>query len=392
MGASRSPGRQPDPVGEGSGSSDEGSPLSLSICVAGALFLLVGTALAIDAVRDGGSALVAVLDIVLFWIPGVTFVYGGYWLPRSGIPARYYPRIAAWALGGVVVMYGFIALRDLHPGISVEWSIGTQAIGLTLGSVGGFVIGIQRVRTAIRTEQLEDRTRELEANERELERQNAQLERFAGVVSHDLRNPLSVARGNLELVRDERDDGDRLRAIADAHARMEALIDDLLTLARQGEAIDATETVHPAELSRVCWKEFSTGDATLSVEDVPPLAGDPDRLRQLFENLFRNSVEHGSTGSRASPGDSVEHGGEDVTVTVGTLPDRDGFYVADDGPGIPESERERVLESGYSTAEEGTGFGLAIVAEIARAHGWDVRVVESTDGGARFEFSGVEFD
>jgi hypothetical protein len=61
-----------------------------------------------------------------------------------------------------------------------------------------------------------------------------------------------------------------------------------------------------------------------------------------------------------------------VTVTVGTL--GDGFYVADDGPGIPEDERERVFEAGYSTTESGSGFGLAIVERVADAHGWSVHV------------------
>lgn len=75
-------------------------------------------------------------------------------------------------------------------------------------------------------------------------------------------------------------------------------------------------------------------------------------------------------------------------MTVGDLPD--GFHVADDGPGIPEEARERVFESGYSTVEDGTGFGLNIVAEIAEAHGWDVDIDESRAGGARFEFTGVE--
>jgi signal transduction histidine kinase len=98
-------------------------------------------------------------------------------------------------------------------------------------------------------------------------------------------------------------------------------------------------------------------------------------LQQLFENLFRNALEHGET---------VE------TVAVGALGDGPGFYVADDGVGIPESERDEVFESGYTTNEDGTGFGLAIVTDIADAHGWDVTVTESESGGARFEVRGVD--
>jgi signal transduction histidine kinase len=109
-----------------------------------------------------------------------------------------------------------------------------------------------------------------------------------------------------------------------------------------------------------------TVDATLVTATERTVRADRSRLGQLFENPFRNSVEHGSTGSRAEPGDSVEHGGPDVTITVGDLPD--GCYVGDDGPGIPAAERDDVFALGHSTAAEGTGFGPPIVNPVARAH------------------------
>jgi PAS domain S-box-containing protein len=225
------------------------------------------------------------------------------------------------------------------------------------------------------------------ARARELERKNERLEEFASIVSHDLRNPLSVAEGQVELLRGECD-SDRLDALQRAHDRMETLVEDLLTLARQGEAVSDTEPVNLAETVEACWRTVSTADADLRVGADCVVGADPSRLKQLIENLLRNAVEHGSTSSRSAAEDPVEHRGADVTVWVGDLDG--GFYVADDGPGIPESERERVFESGHSTAAEGTGFGLAIVAEVAAAHGWAVEVVESDAGGARFEVTGVE--
>jgi signal transduction histidine kinase len=102
------------------------------------------------------------------------------------------------------------------------------------------------------------------------------------------------------------------------------------------------------------------------------VAADPTMLRQALENLFRNAVDHVGT---------------DVTVCVG--PREDGFYVADDGPGIPADERDQVLELGYSTDPEGTGFGLGIVGQVADAHDWTLAVTESASGGSRFEFTGV---
>ncbi|WP_309221729.1 HAMP domain-containing sensor histidine kinase [Halorussus sp. MSC15.2] len=77
-----------------------------------------------------------------------------------------------------------------------------------------------------------------------------------------------------------------------------------------------------------------------------------------------------------------------MTVRVGSLDG--GFYVEDDGPGIPEDERGRVFERGYTTTADGTGVGLAVVGDIAERHGWEVRTTESEDGGARFEIRGVE--
>ena len=204
-----------------------------------------------------------------------------------------------------------------------------------------------------------------------------QLEQFASVVSHDLRNPLGVARGRAEILGEELD-SEHLEAIENAHDRMEALIDDLLALAREGNQVDRTEVVDLATLVDGCWRTVDTGDATLRV-DVPPdrrVHADTSRLRQLLENLFRNSVEHGGPG---------------VTVTVGDLSDGDGFYVADDGPGSPEADREEVFEAGFSTNTEGTGFGLSIVEQIATAHGWTVGLHDG-DGGARFEIRDVDLE
>ena len=209
---------------------------------------------------------------------------------------------------------------------------------------------------------------------RELERQNERLEEFASMVSHDLRNPLTVAKGQLEIARMD-DDREELAETATALDRMEELIDDLLAMARQGQPIEETEPTSLGSVADSAWTMIEADGAALDVADDATVLADPDRLQQLFENLFRNAVEHGET---------VE------TVAVGALGDGAGFYVADDGVGIPGPKRDEVFESGYTTNRDGTGFGLAIVTDIADAHGWDVTVSESEFGGARFEVRGVE--
>ncbi|WP_323675365.1 PAS domain S-box protein [Halorubellus sp. PRR65] len=240
------------------------------------------------------------------------------------------------------------------------------------------------------------------ADERELERQNERLDEFVGVVSHDLRNPLGVAKGYLETARAECD-AETLDDVATALDRMDAIITDTLTLAREGQCVADLDDLDLERLARGCWGMVATDGATIDVVDDVHIKGDRDRVKHVLENLFRNSVEHGSPCSQAEPGNSVEHGSASdraasgdatgaggVTVTVGALDDEDGFFVADDGPGIPESERETVFQSGYTTNPEGTGFGLPIVKQLAEAHGWRVRLTESESGGARFEFTGVE--
>jgi PAS domain S-box-containing protein len=203
--------------------------------------------------------------------------------------------------------------------------------------------------------------------ERRLREQNERLDELARIVSHDLRNPLDVAINRLELAREEVD-SEHFAAIERAHDRIEALVDDLLAAAVDGHRKVETETVPLGEFVDDCWATVATAGGRLVVETDRSVRADPGQLRRLVENLL---------------GNAVRHGGDEVTVTVGDLDD--GFYVADDGPGVPADERERVFETGHTTASEGTGLGLYIVQTIAAEHGWDIALTESADGGARFE-------
>jgi PAS domain S-box-containing protein len=240
------------------------------------------------------------------------------------------------------------------------------------------------------------------AYERQLEAEVERLERFASVLSHDLRNPLNVIEGRIDLA-EETGESEHFDSVRRAAERMDALIEDMLVLAREGDAIGDTEQVDVATAAWDAWETVDTRGADLVVETEHSVDADRSRLRQLLSNLFRNAVEHGSTspasqarqdavehGSTSNQApvesdDAVEHAGSEPTVTVGDFDS--GFYVADDGPGVPPTERDAVFEWGESENDTGTGIGLPLVREIARGHGWSVSLVASDAGGARFEFA-----
>jgi len=221
-------------------------------------------------------------------------------------------------------------------------------------------------------------------------------DRIASVVSHDLRNPLDVANAHLRAAR-ETGGEEHFDAVGRAHDRMERIIRDVLTLARGENALAVDTDVDVERVATDAWATVDTGDADLSVApDLPTIDADPDRLQRLFENLFRNSVEHARPdGHRTGAGDAdaVRESDRPLQVRVGETPG--GFFVADDGVGIPERERERVFDPGYSSNRngDGTGLGLTIVERIAVAHDWSVSVATSAGDGARFEFeSGSDDD
>ena len=206
--------------------------------------------------------------------------------------------------------------------------------------------------------------------ERELRRQNERLDEFASVVSHDLRNPISIADGWLDMAR-KTGDSAHFDRVQEAIDRMEVLVEDLLTLAREGEVVGDPVAVEVAAVAESAWGHVDTASATLDTGDAAGLTveADADRLSELFENLYRNAVEHGGPG-----------------VAVRVARTESGFVVADDGPGVPPEERDEVFEAGVTHSEDGTGFGLPIVRRIAEAHGWSVHLDESWAGGAAFHF------
>jgi len=201
-----------------------------------------------------------------------------------------------------------------------------------------------------------------------LRERTERLDSFVDVVTHDIRNPLQVARGELESL--DEPEADRARTAVD---RMADLLDEVADLARGVEPDREWVSLRSAAVA--AWDTVDTADASISIVDATAVEADRDALIRVFENLFANAVEHG---------------GPAVSIEVGTLGDDPGFYVADDGPGVQFDDATRAFEPGVSTADDGTGYGLANVEQVADAHGWTVGLAESAAGGARIEVAGVD--
>jgi signal transduction histidine kinase len=284
------------------------------------------------------------------------------WYSRDRIADGFRSTVLVWIGLGVL---GFFAVGFWFGAVSRRFETSfflAVFASLSTGAAFGALVGTYAAR--------------LRRVNAELTTQRDRLERFASILSHDLRGPLSVARGRLELLADEHG-SEHVDPIERSLDRMDVLIDDVLALVRHGREVTERERVDVAVLAERCRDAVGGTDVRLETESAIEVRADPVRLRQLLENLVRNSVEHG---------------GESVTITVGALDSEPGFYVADDGPGIPPEAREQVFDEGYSTADDGTGLGLAIVRAVVEAHGWDIRATESDQGGARFEVTGVEPD
>jgi two-component system, OmpR family, sensor kinase len=215
----------------------------------------------------------------------------------------------------------------------------------------------------------------------------AMLERqreFVADASHELRTPLTSILTNLELLEADLHGEEREMAGAALRSsqRMRRLVADLLLLARADAGRQAQhQPVNLASVLREAAAEVAptalshdlsvdVGDAGLTVN------GAPDELHRLAVNLISNAVSHTPAGTSVSASVRRQDGG--VVLTV-----------ADDGPGVPPSLRDRIFDrfvrgEGDSGSRSGSGLGLAIVKAVADSHGGSVRLESPADGGARF--------
>ncbi|RQH02498.1 sensor histidine kinase [Natrarchaeobius oligotrophus] len=373
----------------------------------GVLFVLFAGGQSFVKVATDGPMLEAAIDFGLIGLPGLLLMYVGRWIAGTELEPELYPRIVLWCLGGIGVMFVFIVLRAIHPGVETPFSFGTRAIALFIGSIAGLGIGVHEARALARERELnqrndalkrtqqalERRNRELDRTRADLQETNArlkesneQLEQFAYAASHDLREPLRMISRYLELLEDRHadsldDDAREFVAFAvDGAARMKGTIDGLLQYSRietRGASFESVDLEAVLESVRTDLQvKIDETNAEISVDELPRVTGDESQLRQLFQNLLGNALEYAGDGPPR------------VRIWAERGDDEHVISVADDGIGIECEDRDRIFEMFcrlHSVDEQsGSGIGLAVCRRIVERHGGSIRVDSEPDEGSTF--------
>jgi PAS domain S-box-containing protein len=198
--------------------------------------------------------------------------------------------------------------------------------------------------------------------------QEEDLKEFGNLLSHDLRNPLDIAKGYLDLMeRPESENEELLEEAKNAVYRAIKVAEDLKIIAVTPEDIEEEE-VNLEDAFTQALTSIKVSPESYNIEDTT-IAARNGSITRLFANLIQNSVEHNP---------------EPVSIKVGSL--GNGFYYEDNGKGIPENNREKIMKKGFTTSGEGQGLGLYIINRIAELHSWEVNVTDAENGGARLEF------
>lgn len=202
--------------------------------------------------------------------------------------------------------------------------------------------------------------------------QRDRLDRVVSVMSHDLRNLLNVASARVKMINEKYDD-QNIEPLVSSLGRMEELVNDSLDLANHIDERDRNDKIDLMSVVNNVEKNIVGNKAEVICECNVSITANESRFINLIENIICNSVEHNNN--------------DDLRIRVGCM--EDGFYIEDNGSGIPESERKKIFNIGHSGSNS-TGLGLKIVHDVVDAHNWNISLKESKDGGARFEITGID--
>jgi two-component system OmpR family sensor kinase len=312
-------------------------------------------------------------------------------IPLTGIQSTLKGLLLSQALisAGVVAITALLAFVIIHLGLRPLQRMGATAGQIAAGDLSRRVepatakteIGRLGLALNVMLSQIEAAFAQSKASEQ-------RLRRFIADASHELRTPLTSIRGYSEMLRrgaaeSPADSELARRRIEEESVRMTALVDDMLLIARldQGRPLESK----PVNLQAIARDAVDDAravapqrDISLHAESAIVVTGDDTRLRQVVGNLVRNALVH------TPPASPIE-----VSVTSEDSVAR--MSVADHGPGLGPDDTERIFEPFYradpsrSRDSGGAGLGLSIVSAVVAAHGGNVKVKETSGGGATFE-------
>ena len=303
----------------------------------------------------------------------VPLVYAGWRLGRQrwvdSVAAK---RVVGWTLAGVFavmvtqVVFGLILVAE---GRSLAEPQLQLLVGVNGGALAGTLFGYSYERARYDAERAEQAREAVIFMNRTLR--------------HECLNGLNIITGHAERATAHTNDPEVDEALGTIQTRADGMADLIDNIRSFAETFEHGESAESVDLSSCLRGQVAATcdqypEATIETEIPEALhvaAG--DAVERLFSHLLENAVEH----------NDGEH--PQVRVTAESTPDTVRVRVADDGPGIPPEERDAVFDAGFTTREEGHGSGLAIVEQIADAHGWGIDVTDSEAGGARFEFTGI---
>lgn len=277
----------------------------------------------------------------------------------------------------VIALVALATYRLVGAALSPVEEIRTRVASITNGQLG------ERVPVPETRDEIARLARTMNEMLERLHSGQRTQQQFVSDASHELRSPLSTITAALELAESRPDLIDKAlidESLLPEARRMRRLIEDLLLLARSDEKQATIKSVD-VDVDDLLYEEGkraeSLSDLVIETSIMPVrVIGDHDALARVVRNLVDNAVHHARTRVELSCSES-----KDCAV----------ISVDDDGPGIPEVERERIfdrfvrLDSSRSRDDGGAGLGLAIVANIVATHDGSVAVTRSPLGGARFE-------
>ncbi len=219
---------------------------------------------------------------------------------------------------------------------------------------------------------------ESERRRRELQRHDDQLEGFAAGLRHELLNRINVAEGNIQLAGDALERGDvaqaqeALRAAADVNDQMTDIVSEFATLARHARTVENTRPTPVTEVAENALESVGSDELALSVESdaTPTVEADTDRLRELFEYVFRFADWNEASA---------------VTVTL----DSNRLIITDDGDPVENIDVEELFEYGTAVPATEVGEVFPMLRSLGRIHGWETSVDTEYGDGTRIVISGV---